>query len=96
MALAGVMASVGSHYHLLGTDKVGEDVLYQALKSIRTGLVIGTVTTAGYGGRVAWISMLLVDPAHRGQGMGTRLPSRKWRLASSRASDQAVVRASVE
>lgn len=32
-------------YHILGTDKVGEDVLYQALKSIRTGLVIGTLTT---------------------------------------------------
>lgn len=33
------------HYHILGTDKVGEDVLYQALKSIRTGLMIGTLTT---------------------------------------------------
>jgi len=43
--LVGVIASVGSHYHLLGTDKVGEDVLYQALKSIRTGLMIGTLTT---------------------------------------------------
>lgn len=32
-------------YHVLGTDKVGEDVLYQALKSIRTGLVIGCLTT---------------------------------------------------
>lgn len=32
-------------YHVLGTDKVGEDVLYQAIKSIRTGLVIGTLTT---------------------------------------------------
>jgi peptide/nickel transport system permease protein len=43
--MVGVIASVGSQYHLLGTDKVGEDVLYQALKSIRTGLVIGTLTT---------------------------------------------------
>ena len=25
---------------MLGTDKVGEDVFYQSLKSIRTGLVI--------------------------------------------------------
>ena len=33
------------YYHVLGTDKVGQDVLYQALKSIRTGLVIGTLTT---------------------------------------------------
>jgi peptide/nickel transport system permease protein len=32
-------------YHVLGTDKVGQDVLYHTLKSIRTGLVIGTLTT---------------------------------------------------
>ena len=38
-------AELASRYHLLGTDKVGEDVFYQALKSIRTGLVIGTLTT---------------------------------------------------
>ena len=31
--------------HLLGTDKVGSDVLYRALKGIRTGLVIGGFTT---------------------------------------------------
>ena len=40
-----VIAQLGSQYHLLGTDKVGEDVLYQALKSIRTGFLIGTLTT---------------------------------------------------
>ncbi|WP_374090252.1 ABC transporter permease [Methylomicrobium lacus] len=33
------------YYHVLGTDKVGEDVFYQTIKSIRTGLVIGTLTT---------------------------------------------------
>lgn len=38
-------AELSRYYHLLGTDKVGEDVLYQALKSVRTGLVIGTLTT---------------------------------------------------
>ena len=32
-------------FHVLGTDKVGNDVLYQALKSIRTGVLIGTLTT---------------------------------------------------
>jgi len=32
-------------YHVLGTDKVGEDVFYQSLKSIRTGVLIGTLTT---------------------------------------------------
>lgn len=32
-------------YHILGTDKTGQDVLYLTLKSIRTGLIIGTLTT---------------------------------------------------
>jgi peptide/nickel transport system permease protein len=32
-------------YHILGTDKVGQDVLYQSLKSIRVSLIIGTLTT---------------------------------------------------
>jgi peptide/nickel transport system permease protein len=36
---------LSSYYHVLGTDKVGEDVFYQTLKSIRTGLVIGSLTT---------------------------------------------------
>lgn len=43
--LIGVCAALGAKYHVLGTSKVGEDVLYQALKSIRTALVIGTLTT---------------------------------------------------
>jgi peptide/nickel transport system permease protein len=33
------------YYHVLGTDKVGGDVLYQSLKSIRTGVLIGILTT---------------------------------------------------
>jgi peptide/nickel transport system permease protein len=32
-------------YHVLGTDKVGQDVLYLSLKSIRVSIVIGTLTT---------------------------------------------------
>jgi peptide/nickel transport system permease protein len=36
---------LGIAYHLFGTDKVGNDVLYLSLKSVRTGLVIGTLTT---------------------------------------------------
>jgi peptide/nickel transport system permease protein len=32
-------------YHVLGTDKVGGDVLYESLKSIRTGVLIGVLTT---------------------------------------------------
>jgi len=43
--LAGALAGLASHYHVFGTDKVGQDVLYQVLKSIRTALVIGTLTT---------------------------------------------------
>ena len=36
---------LSNYYHVFGTDKVGEDVFYQAIKSIRTGLVLGTLTT---------------------------------------------------
>ena len=43
--LFGLVANLAGAYHVLGTDKVGQDVLYLSLKSIRTGLVIGTVTT---------------------------------------------------
>jgi len=39
------VALLAGKYHVLGTDKVGQDVLYLSLKSIRTGLVIGTLTT---------------------------------------------------
>ena len=44
-ACIGTVVSLASNYHVLGTDKVGQDVLYLSLKSIRTGLIIGTVTT---------------------------------------------------
>ena len=37
--------NLAAAYHVLGTDKVGQDVFYLTLKSIRTGLVIGTLTT---------------------------------------------------
>ncbi|MDZ7737276.1 MAG: ABC transporter permease [Gammaproteobacteria bacterium] len=43
--LISVIMQLAPYYHILGTDKVGMDVLYQALKSIRTGLMIGTLTT---------------------------------------------------
>lgn len=43
--LGGVMMQLADGYHVFGTDKVGQDVLYISLKSIRTGLVIGTLTT---------------------------------------------------
>ncbi len=44
-ALIGVTFNLATAYHVLGTDKVGQDVLYLSLKSIRTGLIIGTLTT---------------------------------------------------
>ena len=60
---AAALALAGA-YHVLGTDKVGQDVLYLSLKSIRTGVVIGSGslllalplalllgTAAGYFGR---------------------------------------------
>ena len=40
-----VVGHLAAKYHVLGTDKVGTDVLYLSLKSIRTGIVIGTLTT---------------------------------------------------
>lgn len=44
-SLFGISLSLSTHYHIFGTDKVGQDVFYQSLKSIRIGLVIGTLTT---------------------------------------------------
>ncbi len=43
--LSSIVWKLSFFYHVFGTDKVGQDVLYLALKSIRTGLVIGTLTT---------------------------------------------------
>ncbi|MBI3937582.1 MAG: ABC transporter permease [Betaproteobacteria bacterium] len=43
--LAALATALSGGYHVFGTDKVGQDVLYLALKSVRTGLVIGTLTT---------------------------------------------------
>ena len=44
-ALAGPAFALSTGYHVLGTDKVGQDVFYAALKSVRTSLLIGTLTT---------------------------------------------------
>ena len=45
LATTGLLIALAPHYHVLGTDKVGQDVLYLSLKSVRTGLLIGTLTT---------------------------------------------------
>jgi len=45
LLLCGAALALCGNYHIFGTDKVGQDVFYLSLKSIRTGLVIGTLTT---------------------------------------------------
>lgn len=45
VVLACAALSVGGDYHVLGTDRTGNDVLRQCLKSIRTAMVIGSLTT---------------------------------------------------
>ncbi|NOY61578.1 MAG: ABC transporter permease [Gammaproteobacteria bacterium] len=45
VAILCLLTALSAKYHVFGTDKVGEDVLYQTLKSVRTGLVIGALTT---------------------------------------------------
>ena len=43
--LAGPVIALAGSYHVLGTDRTGNDVLYQSLKSVRTAFVIGTLAT---------------------------------------------------
>jgi peptide/nickel transport system permease protein len=39
------LITLSTHYHVMGTDQTGNSVLLLALKSIRTAMVIGTLTT---------------------------------------------------
>lgn len=43
--IVGLMVALAPHYHVFGTDKVGQDVFYATLKSVRTGVLIGALTT---------------------------------------------------
>ena len=45
LAIVLPIIQLAPYYHVFGTDKVGADLLYLALKSIRTALVIGLLTT---------------------------------------------------
>lgn len=45
MALLGWLITLGNLYHVLGTDQAGNDTLYESLKGIRTGVLIGTLAT---------------------------------------------------
>ena len=42
---AGWVAALWPYYHVFGTDQTGNDVLFQAIKSIRTAVVIGSLAT---------------------------------------------------
>ncbi len=39
------LLELSRYYHVFGTDKAGQDILYQSVKAIRTGVLIGTLTT---------------------------------------------------
>lgn len=43
--LGGLIAGWKDFYHVFGTDQTGNDVFYQAVKSLRTAFVIGTLST---------------------------------------------------
>jgi peptide/nickel transport system permease protein len=45
LLLAGPVWMLMPAYHVFGTDRTGNDVLYQALKSVRTAFVIGALST---------------------------------------------------
>ncbi|WP_067515230.1 ABC transporter permease [Endozoicomonas ascidiicola] len=45
LALFSWLITMGNLYHVLGTDQAGNDTLYESLKGIRTGVLIGTLTT---------------------------------------------------
>ena len=45
ISLIFILYDLSMQYYVLGTDKVGVDVLYKSIKSIRTGILIGTLTT---------------------------------------------------
>ncbi len=42
--LGGVTLTLAADYHVLGTDRTGNDVLWLSIKSVRTALVIGMLT----------------------------------------------------
>lgn len=45
LVAASVTLSLAAEYHVLGTDRTGNDVLWLSIKSVRTALVIGLLTT---------------------------------------------------
>ncbi|KQW42405.1 MULTISPECIES: ABC transporter permease [unclassified Roseateles] len=45
LLLAGAVVALMPWYHVFGTDRTGNDVLVQALKSVRTAFVVGALST---------------------------------------------------
>ncbi len=45
LTLSGAVAALWPYYHVFGTDQTGNDILYQAIKSIRTAIIIGSLAT---------------------------------------------------
>jgi len=45
LILCSVIVRLAAAYHVFGTDRVGNDLMYVVLKSLRTALVIGTLST---------------------------------------------------
>ncbi len=45
ICVASVLLKLNSLYHVLGTDLGGSDVLFQSIKGIRTGVLLGTLAT---------------------------------------------------
>ncbi len=45
VSLAVTAVRISEFYHVLGTDRGGADVLYQSLKGVRTGVLLGTLAT---------------------------------------------------
>jgi peptide/nickel transport system permease protein len=43
--VGGAIGALMGHYHVFGTDRTGNDVLVQTLKSVRTAFVIGALST---------------------------------------------------
>ena len=45
LVVSGITLNLAADYHVLGTDRTGNDVLWLSLKSVRTALIIGLLTT---------------------------------------------------
>ncbi|MEP5766427.1 MAG: ABC transporter permease [Halieaceae bacterium] len=45
ICMASLLVQLSAFYHVLGTDVAGTDVLYQSIKGIRTGVLLGTLAT---------------------------------------------------